>query len=170
MPDTFFRNEKEAKFHDIIQPNLYVRVFPNGDVLYSIRVSSFALLLLINYFPTSEPKNTKKDLICKIHKTYLHRTWCIFTMFGLDFVSLTMTTERWFQTILHLAKLPALREMIVPISLYQRKLIEEDFHLSHSYKLQELLTEPSTLPLLIIVNRESNWERNRTALEFIYLL
>ena len=38
MPDTFFRNEKEAKFHDIIQPNLYVRVFPNGDVLYSIRV------------------------------------------------------------------------------------------------------------------------------------
>ena len=38
MPDTFFRNEKEGKFHDIIQPNLYVRVFPNGDVLYSIRV------------------------------------------------------------------------------------------------------------------------------------
>ena len=37
MPDTFFRNEKEGKFHDIIQPNLYVRVFPNGDVLYSIR-------------------------------------------------------------------------------------------------------------------------------------
>lgn len=39
MPDTFFRNEKDAKFHDIIQPNLYVRVFPNGDVLYSIRVN-----------------------------------------------------------------------------------------------------------------------------------
>ena len=39
MPDTFFRNEKDAKFHDIIQPNLYVRVFPDGDVLYSIRVS-----------------------------------------------------------------------------------------------------------------------------------
>ena len=43
MPDTFFRNEKEAKFHDIIQPNLYVRVFPNGDVLYSIRVSRVSL-------------------------------------------------------------------------------------------------------------------------------
>ena len=40
MPDTFFRNEKDAKFHDIIQPNLYVRVFPNGDVLYSIRVNT----------------------------------------------------------------------------------------------------------------------------------
>ena len=39
MPDTFFRNEKEAKFYDIIQPNLYVRVFPDGDVLYGIRVN-----------------------------------------------------------------------------------------------------------------------------------
>ena len=40
MPDTFFRNEKDAKFHDIIQPNLYVRVFPDGDILYSIRVGT----------------------------------------------------------------------------------------------------------------------------------
>ena len=39
MPDTFFRNEKDAEFHDIIQPNLYVRVFPDGMVLYSIRVN-----------------------------------------------------------------------------------------------------------------------------------
>ena len=37
MPDTFFRNEKNGQFHNIIQPNLYIRVFPNGDVLYSIR-------------------------------------------------------------------------------------------------------------------------------------
>ena len=39
MPDTFFRNEKIGRFHSILQSNLYVRVFPNGDVLYSIRVS-----------------------------------------------------------------------------------------------------------------------------------
>merc|ERR1711915_838144 len=39
MPDTFFRNEKIGRFHSILTPNLYVRVFPNGDVLYSIRVS-----------------------------------------------------------------------------------------------------------------------------------
>jgi len=37
MPDTFFRNEKQGDFHNIIQPNLYIRVFPTGDVLYSIR-------------------------------------------------------------------------------------------------------------------------------------
>ena len=40
MPDTFFRNEKQGRFHNIIQPNLYVRVFPDGNVLYSIRVRS----------------------------------------------------------------------------------------------------------------------------------
>ncbi|XP_040565593.1 glutamate-gated chloride channel isoform X1 [Lepeophtheirus salmonis] len=39
MPDTFFRNEKEGRFHNILVPNVYIRIFPNGDVLYSIRVS-----------------------------------------------------------------------------------------------------------------------------------
>ena len=31
------RNEKIGQFHSILTPNLYIRVFPNGDVLYSIR-------------------------------------------------------------------------------------------------------------------------------------
>ena len=54
MPDTFFRNEKQAQFHKIIQPNLYIRVFPNGDILYSIRyvlsyivISVFLIVLLL---------------------------------------------------------------------------------------------------------------------------
>ena len=37
MPDTFFRNEKVGHFHAILVNNAYVRVFPGGDVLYSIR-------------------------------------------------------------------------------------------------------------------------------------
>jgi len=37
MPDTFFRNEKVGHFHAILVNNVYVRIFPNGDVLYSIR-------------------------------------------------------------------------------------------------------------------------------------
>ena len=59
MPDTFFRcvyiskekswtiklnrNEKTGRFHKILAPNLYVRVFPNGDVLYRylFRFSNF---------------------------------------------------------------------------------------------------------------------------------
>lgn len=39
MPDTFFRNEKEARKHEIIVPNVYVRIFPDGEILYSIRIS-----------------------------------------------------------------------------------------------------------------------------------
>ena len=37
MPDTFFRNEKFGSFHTILQPNLYIRIFPDGNILYSIR-------------------------------------------------------------------------------------------------------------------------------------
>ncbi|RWS21452.1 glutamate gated chloride channel GluCl5-like protein [Leptotrombidium deliense] len=38
-PDLFFRNEKEGHFHDIIMPNVLLRIHPEGDVLYSIRIS-----------------------------------------------------------------------------------------------------------------------------------
>ena len=59
MPDTFFQvinltfynyakrlicneciqlqNEKLGHFHNIIVPNVYIRIFPTGQVLYSIR-------------------------------------------------------------------------------------------------------------------------------------
>ena len=37
MPDLFFSNEREGHFHTIIVPNVYVRIFPDGWVLYSIR-------------------------------------------------------------------------------------------------------------------------------------
>ncbi|XP_050086010.1 glutamate-gated chloride channel isoform X3 [Anopheles aquasalis] len=39
MPDLFFSNEKEGHFHNIIMPNVYIRIFPYGSVLYSIRIS-----------------------------------------------------------------------------------------------------------------------------------
>ncbi|XP_076679967.1 glycine receptor alpha 1 isoform X5 [Andrena cerasifolii] len=39
MPDLFFSNEKEGHFHNIIMPNVYIRIFPKGSVLYSIRIS-----------------------------------------------------------------------------------------------------------------------------------
>ena len=37
MPDTFFQNEKTGHFHNIIVPNVYIRIYPDGKVLYSIR-------------------------------------------------------------------------------------------------------------------------------------
>ncbi|XP_049271586.1 glutamate-gated chloride channel isoform X6 [Rhipicephalus sanguineus] len=38
-PDLFFSNEKEGHFHNIIMPNVLLRIHPNGDVLFSIRIS-----------------------------------------------------------------------------------------------------------------------------------
>eukprot|EP00092_Neocalanus_flemingeri_P035717 GFUD01038888.1.p1 GENE.GFUD01038888.1~~GFUD01038888.1.p1 ORF type:complete len:404 (+),score=52.81 GFUD01038888.1:37-1212(+) len=39
-PDTFFRNEKEASFHLVPNKQFYVRVFPDGMVLHSMRIKS----------------------------------------------------------------------------------------------------------------------------------
>lgn len=41
MPDLFFANEKEGHTHNIIMPNVYIRIFPYGSVLYSIRYLIF---------------------------------------------------------------------------------------------------------------------------------
>lgn len=45
MPDLFFSNEKEGHFHNIIMPNVYIRIFPNGLVLYSIRLAYYIHLI-----------------------------------------------------------------------------------------------------------------------------
>ena len=38
-PDTFFRNAKDAKSHVITVPNRLIRIFPEGKVLYSQRLT-----------------------------------------------------------------------------------------------------------------------------------
>ena len=68
MPDTFFRNEKEGQFHNIIQPNLYVRVFPNGDVLYSIRVRTSLLAFVFSYSDLFITTWHSSDNLIKIFK------------------------------------------------------------------------------------------------------
>lgn len=65
MPDTFFRNEKHGQFHNIIQPNLYIRVFPNGDILYSIRywqVLALARVLLCGCFLRSAQREDPRSV------------------------------------------------------------------------------------------------------------
>lgn len=39
MPDLFFKNEKIGHLHEITMPNMYIRIFPDGAVLYSVRIS-----------------------------------------------------------------------------------------------------------------------------------
>lgn len=37
MPDTFFQNEKAATRHFVDKPNVMIRIYPNGSILYSVR-------------------------------------------------------------------------------------------------------------------------------------
>ncbi|XP_065286901.1 glutamate-gated chloride channel-like [Dermacentor albipictus] len=39
LPDPFFSNEITGSFHNIMKPNVLVRIYSDGGVLYSIRVS-----------------------------------------------------------------------------------------------------------------------------------
>lgn len=51
-PDLFFANEKEGHFHNIIMPNVLLRIYPNGDILYSIRISLVLFCPMnLQYFP-----------------------------------------------------------------------------------------------------------------------
>lgn len=51
-PDLFFKNEKEGHFHEIIMPNVLLRIYPGGDVLYSIRISLvLACPMDLKYYP-----------------------------------------------------------------------------------------------------------------------
>ena len=34
MPDTFFRNERFGRMHNVLVPNLYVRIYADGTVLF----------------------------------------------------------------------------------------------------------------------------------------
>ncbi|KAH9388852.1 Glycine receptor subunit alpha-3 [Tyrophagus putrescentiae] len=51
-PDLFFKNEKDGHYHTIIMPNILLRIYPNGDVLYSIRLSlTLACPMDLKYYP-----------------------------------------------------------------------------------------------------------------------
>ncbi|XP_054153951.1 glutamate-gated chloride channel-like isoform X1 [Oppia nitens] len=51
-PDLFFSNEKDGHFHEIIMPNVLLRIYPNGNVLYSIRISLvLACPMDLKYYP-----------------------------------------------------------------------------------------------------------------------
>ena len=51
-PDVFFPNEKTGFWHNIMHPNMLIRVYPNGNVLYSTRISLTTTCAMdLKYFP-----------------------------------------------------------------------------------------------------------------------
>lgn len=66
MPDLFFSNEKEGHFHNIIVPNVYIRIFPNGSVLYSIRISlTLACPMNLKLYPLDRQVCSLRMASCK---------------------------------------------------------------------------------------------------------
>lgn len=84
-PDLFFSNEKEGHFHNIIMANVLLRIHPNGDVLYSIRISlTLACPMDLKYYPLDLQTCFIKMGSCKWitkwtrHSTLLQNFRCIF--------------------------------------------------------------------------------------------
>ncbi|XP_064471095.1 glycine receptor subunit alphaZ1-like isoform X2 [Ornithodoros turicata] len=51
-PDLFFRNVKEAKFHHVTVPNKLVKISPDGEVLFSMRLTlRLACFMSFRHFP-----------------------------------------------------------------------------------------------------------------------
>lgn len=72
MPDLFFSNEKEGHFHNIIMPNVYIRIFPNGSVLYSIRISlTLACPMNLKLYPLDRQVCSLRMASCKYSENEL---------------------------------------------------------------------------------------------------
>lgn len=66
MPDLFFSNEKEGHFHNIIMPNVYIRIYPYGSVLYSIRISlTLACPMNLKLYPLDRQTCSLRMASCK---------------------------------------------------------------------------------------------------------
>ncbi|XP_055332849.1 gamma-aminobutyric acid receptor subunit alpha-2-like [Paramacrobiotus metropolitanus] len=51
-PDLFFQNEKSAHLHNILVPNVFFRIYPNGDIMMSIRLSiTLGCPMDLRFFP-----------------------------------------------------------------------------------------------------------------------
>lgn len=72
MPDLFFSNEKEGHFHNIIMPNVYIRIFPYGSVLYSIRISlTLACPMNLKLYPLDRQVCSLRMASCKYYINFL---------------------------------------------------------------------------------------------------
>lgn len=82
LPDLFFANEKKAHFHNIVTPNIYLRISSNGDVLYSTRISlKLSCPMDLKKFPMDEQVCTLRVASCKWFlykkKKKWNLMWCV---------------------------------------------------------------------------------------------
>ena len=61
VPDTFCANEKSAYFHEVTEKNKMIRLKPNGEVLYGMRLVHKWIRLL--FFDKVLGRRIKKHLV-----------------------------------------------------------------------------------------------------------
>lgn len=66
IPDTFFSEEKAGYFHNIATNNLYLKIFPDGTILYSTRISlRLSCPMNLYNFPMDQQICTLRLASCK---------------------------------------------------------------------------------------------------------
>lgn len=65
-PDTFFKNERESHHHELLSPNTLLRIYPDGKVLYSVRISlTMSCPMDLALFPFDEQVCSIEVTSCK---------------------------------------------------------------------------------------------------------
>lgn len=73
-PDLFFKNEKKGHLHNIIMPNVLLRIFPNGNVLFSIRISLVLFCPMhLKYYPLDQQTCLIQMASCKFSSLFPHQ-------------------------------------------------------------------------------------------------
>uniref|UniRef100_A0A8C3YX28 Gamma-aminobutyric acid type A receptor gamma1 subunit n=2 Tax=Denticeps clupeoides TaxID=299321 RepID=A0A8C3YX28_9TELE len=77
IPDTFFRNSRKSDAHWITTPNRLLRLWSNGRVMYTLRLTINAeCYLKLHNFPMDEHSCPLEFSSCRCH-TFSHQTLCI---------------------------------------------------------------------------------------------
>lgn len=67
LPDLYFANARNSKFHDVTAPNFNLFIDKNGNIAYSIRFGNFGL-----YLSCAIKDNIKRGLQLGFGKNFLY--------------------------------------------------------------------------------------------------
>lgn len=69
-PDLFFPNEISAKLHALLQPNVMVRIYPSGRILFSSRISvTLACPMALHRYPFDQQMCPISVASCKSNRS-----------------------------------------------------------------------------------------------------